>query len=390
MSKQFRCIVIGCGGIGSAAAYWLARRCGSEVLALEQFELGHHRGGSQDHSRVIRLIYHHEDYTRLTPSMFTAWEEVEAESAVKLVHLTGGISFAERGSAFEQDIEVYARAMDAAGIAYERVDGEEIRRQFPQFRFPRPVDALIQNKTGLVDAAKAVAAHLALARARGAAVMAQCPVRAIHRRNGHIEVVTDAGSFEAQRLVVTAGAWTNELLKSLGIALPLTVTLEQVTYYATPHLKEFSIGRFPVFIAHDRPVYYGFPVYGEVATKIGLDASGPAVDPRTRTFDPDPQREQVARQWLEERIPRFLGPKLYSKTCLYTMPPDRNFVVDVLPGEPRIAVCIGAGHAYKFASLLGKILSQLVLDGRSTEPIKPFTLQRPALTDPSFEPVFHI
>jgi sarcosine oxidase len=94
--------------------------------------------------------------------------------------------------------------------------------------------------------------------------------------------------------------------------------------------------------------------------------------------------------WLKDYIPNFLGPKLYTKTCLYDMPRDRNFVIDALPQHPQILVCCGAGHAYKFASLLGKILSELAIDGRAQYSIEPFTINRPAITDPNFQAVFHI
>jgi sarcosine oxidase len=176
----------------------------------------------------------------------------------------------------------------------------------------------------------------------------------------------------------------------LGLTLRITVTEEQVTYYATPNLKEFAIGRFPVFIWEgDEPVY-GFPVYGEVATKVGLDASGPEVDPDRRGYLPDPLREGRAEAWLKKYIPGFLGPILYTKTCQYAMPRDRRFVVDHLPGYPQIIVCVGAGHAYKFAALFGKILSELAMDGQTGYPIDPFTINRPAITDPGFPPSFRM
>ena len=133
-----------------------------------------------------------------------------------------------------------------------------------------------------------------------------------------------------------------------------------------------------------------FPVYGEAATKAAIDASGPPVTPDTRTYEADEEREQRVEAWLAKHIPGFLGPKLYTKTCLYAMPRDRNFVIDTVPEHPQIIICSGAGHAYKFASLLGKILSQMAIDGQTEYPIAPFTLQRPAITDPNYEAVFHI
>jgi len=390
MKTNYEYIVLGCGGIGSGTAYWLARRAGAEVLGLEQFELGHHQGGSQDHSRIIRLTYHHADYTRLTPHTYAAWATLEEESAVQIVTKTGSVELALMNSPHQREIDIYAAAMDAAHIPYERIDGAEVMRRYPQFSLEQEVDALIQADSGIADAAKGNAAHVATARYHGATILDCCPVQTIHPFEGGVEVVTEAGRFSCRRLIVTAGAWTDRVLANVGVNLGLTVTQEQVTYYATPNLRDFAIGVFPIFIWHGDDVIYGFPVYGEVATKAAIDASGPAVTTDTRTYDADPAREQRVETWLKQYIPGFLGPKLYTKTCLYDMPRDRNFVIDALPEHPQILVCVGAGHAYKFASLLGKILSELAIDGQTDYPIAPFTLQRPAITDPNFPPIFHI
>jgi len=202
-------------------------------------------------------------------------------------------------------------------------------------------------------------------------------------------VVTDHETFFADRVVITADAWTNNVLEGVGLRLPLTVTQEQVTYYATPNLKDFSPERFPVFMWHGKHNFYGFPVYGEVATKLGQHMGGHEVTAETRTFEPDPVRQERYRNFLSKHIPGFLGPELYTKTCLYTIPPDQNFIIDTLPEHPQISVAIGAGHAFKFASLIGRILSELALDGSSSFPIEPFTITRPAITDKTFQRSFH-
>jgi len=197
-------------------------------------------------------------------------------------------------------------------------------------------------------------------------------------------VETSTGSFTCRRLVVTSGAWTNQVLAGAGLYLPLTVTEEQVTYFATPNLRQFSPDRFPVWIWHGEHNFYGFPVYGEVATKAGQHIGGDAVTPATRKMQPNPRPYRNLVQFLEERIPGFLGPVLYTKPCLYTMPPDKGFVIDRLPEQPQITVAIGAGHSFKFASLIGQILSQLALDGESVFPIEAMRIDRPALSDPDF------
>ena len=390
MKTNYKYIVLGCGGIGSGTAYWLSRRAGADVLGLEQFELGHHHGGSQDFSRIIRLTYHHEDYTRLTPHTYTAWATLEEESAVQVVTNTGSIELATKDGLAQEDIETYARAMDAANIPYERFGADEVMRRYPQFKLEGEVDALWQADTGIADAIKGNAAHVGMARSYGATMLDHCGVESIHPFEGGVDVKTKDSTFTCEKLLITAGAWMDRVLAGVGVNLSITVTQEQVTYYATPNLKEFAVGNFPIFIWHGAELFYGFPIYGEVATKAAIDASGPAVTTDTRTYEPDKEREHRVEAWLTKHIPGFLGPRLYTKTCLYAMPRDRNFVIDTVPEHPQLIFCAGAGHAYKFASLLGKILSQLAIDGQTEYPIQPFTLQRPAITDPHYEAVFHI
>ncbi|MGH2615564.1 MAG: N-methyl-L-tryptophan oxidase [Thermomicrobiales bacterium] len=388
MRRAYEVIVVGCGGIGSAAAYWLARRIGSGVLAIEQFALGHDRGSSQDHSRIIRRSYHDPRYTALAAPAYELWGEIEAESGVPLVVTTGGLDFELLGTTGLKDLEHCAAAMAAQGIAFDELSAQDVMARWPQFRLPDEARGLYQADSGLIDAAKANAVHIALARRHGAEIRDRLPVRGIRPLPNGVEVVTDEGVFSADHLVLAAGAWTNSLLNHLGVDWPLTVTQEQVTYFATPYLREFAPDRFPIWIWRAPEEFYGFPIYGEVATKAGQDVGGEEVTAETRTFAPNlPTKERLIR-FLATYIPHFLGPELYTKTCLYTMPPDRHFVIDAVPGHPRVTVAVDAGHAFKFATLIGRILSQLAVDGDTEYPIQPFRADRPELTDPTFRPVF--
>jgi sarcosine oxidase len=381
-------IVVGCGGLGSAAAYWLSTRLGGGVLALEQFDLGHSNGSSQDHSRIIRRSYHDAIYTRLADDAYRLWRDVEQESGVGLVLRTGGLDLGRAGVTGPKDIRHCAASMAAEGVPFDELDAAEIMRRWPQFRLDDDVVGLFQAEAGIVDPGKANAVHVALARRNGAEIRTGVTVRALRSRRDSVEVVTDDGVLSAGRVVVAAGAWTNRLLDGLGLRWPLTVTQEQVTYFATPHLREFSPDRFPVWIWRAAEGFYGFPVYGEVATKAGQDAGGREVTAESRTFDPDTGMRDRLVGFLERTIPRFTGPELRTKTCLYTMPRDRHFVVDAVPGNDRITVVVDAGHAFKFATLLGRILSDLAIDGRSPHDLTAFSATRPALTDPGFEPAF--
>jgi sarcosine oxidase len=386
MKRAYEYVVVGVGGIGSAAAYRLAKAAGGEVLALEQFAIGHPHGASQDHSRIIRLSYHDPAYTALTPHTYTAWSEVEEESGVRLVVKTGGLDLAETDG---PTIDNYAGAMAAAGIPFDDLDADEAMRRFPQWRLRGPERVLYQAEAGLVDAGKAIAVHVALARRHGATVLDNTPVRAIRAVGDGVEVRTDDAVFHAGKLVVAADAWTNQVLAGVGVSLPLTITQEQVTYWATPNLRAFAPDRFPIWIWHGED-YYGFPVYGEVATKAGIDVGGETVTTETRTYEKNVRADARLRAFLDDRLPGYTGPELYTRTCLYTMPPDRNFTIDAVPGVPQVVVAQGAAHAFKFAALIGRILCDLAIDGRTPYPIGAFSLERVALTDPTFGLALHM
>ena len=282
--------------------------------------------------------------------------------------------------------------MRVADIPFEELSSQEVMERWPQFRLDDGVHTLYQADSGLVDAGKANAVHAALARSRGATLLENTPVRSIKPVSDGVEVTTDAGTFSGRRLIVAAGAWTNKVLKHVGAELPITLTQEQVTYYQTPSLRDFAPDRFPVWIWHGGPkdTFYGFPVYGEIATKAGQDAGGDEVTVETRTFEPNPDVSAKLRSFLERYIPGSLGPELYTKTCMYDMPPDRDFVIDTLLEYPQISVVIGAGHAFKFASLFGRIMSELATNGKTSYPIELFRIDRPALTDPFYKPELSI
>jgi sarcosine oxidase len=377
MRRDYEYIVLGLGGWGSAAAYWLSRRAGADVLGLEQFELGHVRGESQDHSRIIRLSYHTPEYVELAKHAYTAWREVERDSGEQLVLRTGGLDFAPRESAIP--LTNYSGSMDAAGVPYEHLDAAEIRRRWPQFTVTDDIHGLFQPESGIAMAARGNAAHVRMARAHGATLRDQAPVERIRPTEGEMEVVAGGVAYRCRRLVIAAGAWSNGALTHFGIHLPLRVTKEQVTYFATSHQADFQPDRFPIWIWMDDPCFYGIPAFGEAGPKAGQDAGGLETTADTRSFEPDQAALKRTVDFLGRYIPKALGPIIYTKTCLYTLTPDRDFVLDKLPDFPNVAVGIGGGHGYKFASLIGRILSELAIDGRTPRNIEPFRIDRAIL-----------
>lgn len=377
MRTDYDYIVLGLGGLGSGAAYWLSRAKGGDVLALDQFELGHVRGGSQDHSRIIRLSYSTPGYVRLARRAYATWAELEAEAGEPFVLKTGGLDLCHRVSAIP--LEPYMASLTEERVPFEHLDAAEIMRRWPQFQLSDDCHGIYQADGGIAMAARANAAHQRLARAHGATLRDQTPISGVREIGNEVEVIADGVAYRCRKLVVTAGAWAPNILQWLGTPLPLEVTQEQVTYFRSPHLEEFQPGRFPIWIWMDDPSFYGFPVFGEAATKIAQDAGGRTVTAETRSFEPDQENFARVETWARRYLPRALGPVLYTKTCLYTLTPDRDFVIDRIPGHENISIAICAGHAFKFASVIGRILSELSIDGRTPSDITPFAFDRPIL-----------
>jgi sarcosine oxidase len=376
-------IVVGLGAIGSGAAYWLSRRLGDRVLGLEQFELGHSNGAGQDHSRIIRLSYHRPDYIRLARRAYESWAAVEAESGTPIVTRTGGLDIGPREAAIP--LADYTSSMDAEGVPYEHLDGPEIGRRWPQWRLSDEHHGLFQADAGIADPNKGNAAHQRLARSNGATLLERSPVTRLRElAGGGIEVqLADGTLHRAPQVVLAADAWMNELLDSFDRRLPLTIIQAQVTYFAAPDPMRFAPDRFPVWIWMDDPSFYGFPTYGEAGPKAAEDVGGDEVTPATRTFDRNEVGYRRLTGFLERHLPEHVGPEIYTKTCLYTLTPDRDFVVDRLPDVPGVLVALGAAHAFKFASVLGRVLSELVVDGAtpSAGELERFTIDRPLLLE---------
>jgi sarcosine oxidase len=375
-------IVVGLGAIGSGAAYWLSRRLGDRVLGLEQFELGHTRGAGQDHSRIIRLSYHRSDYVRLARRAYATWAEVEAESGVRIVTTTGGLDVAPRQAAIP--LADYTNAMTEEGVPFEHLDGPEIVRRWPQWRLGDEHHGLFQADAGIADPNRANAAHQRLARAHGATLLEHSPVTRLRDAGGEVEVhLADGAIHRAAHIVLAVDAWTNELLEPFGRHLPLTILESQVTYFAAPDPQAFAPGRFPIWIWMDDPSFYGFPTYGENGPKAAEDVGGDEATPATRTFARNEASFARLTAFLERHLPGHVGPEIVTKTCLYTLTPDRDFVVDRLPDQPNVLVALGAAHAFKFASVLGRILSELVVDGgtASAGEIARFRIDRPILLE---------
>ena len=373
-TEHYDAIVLGVGGMGSAACYHLARR-GMRVLGLERFDIPHALGSSHGVNRIIRLAYYEDPrYVPLLRRAYALWRELEAGFGEQLLHVTGSID------ASAPDGEVFRgsqRSCEEHDLPHEVLTGAELNRRFPGFRLPADHLALVQPDGGFLLSERCIVAHVVAAQAAGAEVRARERLLGWEPIGDGVRVETDRGRYEAERLVVCAGAWVGELVPALaGLARPE----RQVLGWFQPRRPElFAPGRCPVFnLTVPEGRYYGFPVYGVPGFKVGrYHHRGEEVDPETMAREPEAIDEEILRAFTARYFPDAAGPTMALKTCLFTNTPDEHFVIDALPDHPRVIVASPcSGHGFKFCAVVGEVLADLVERGETAHDIGLFRLRR--------------
>lgn len=377
-------IVIGLGGMGSAAAYHLAAR-GRRVLGLERFGPAHDRGSSHGGSRITRQSYFEDPaYVPLLLRAYELWHRLARDAGRDVITLTGGVMVGRPDS---RTVDGSRRSAEQWGLAHEMLDAAELRRRFPTLA-PRPDEvALYEAAAGFVRPEETVLAHLELAAAHGAALRYRETVLGWESLpGGGVRVRTGTGSYEADQVVVCPGAWAPELLADLGV--PFTVE-RQVQYWFAPTggVTAFRPERHPIYIWEDAAgtQIYGFPAIDgpDGGAKVAFFRRGVVCTPETidRSVHDDEIRAMAAQ--AGDRLPDLPGSFLRAKTCLYTNTADEHFVIARHPGHPAVTVACGfSGHGFKFVPVVGEILADLALTGTTQHPVALFDPRR-VTADPS-------
>lgn len=372
--------VVGLGALGSATTYQLARR-GVDVVGFEQFELGHVRGASHDTSRIVRRAYELPEYVRLADAAYRDWADLQAFTGEHLLTVTGGVTLCPADAPVPASS--YLDSLRSVGCDFEELDAAALAQRFPAFSVADDVTAVFDPSAGIVHASRTVATLQLHARVAGAQLRPRCPVSALDDSGGDgVLLSTAAGPVHAGTVVLCTDAWTPKLLAPLGAAVPLRVMQEQVTYFAPSQPADFAPGRFPVWIWEGQNCFYGFPTYGEPTIKAARDVSEVLTDPDERTFVPSPDRLEQLRAFMAATVPGC-GPALRTVTCQYALTPDRDFVIDAVPGHPDLLLGLGAGHGFKFTPTFGRVLADLATTGASDEDLSLFRADRPALMAPA-------
>lgn len=373
-NSTYDAIVVGVGGMGSATAFELARR-GRRVLALEQFALGHDQGSSHGHTRIIRKAYYEDPaYVPLVQRAYQRWYDLEQHLGR---HLLTECSCLSIGRADSKLLAGVRASSEMHALPVEHLDASQLRRQFPAFRFGDEYSGVLERSAGFLYVEDCVQAHIQAARELGATILPDQPALSWDRDGSGVVVQTPTGRFHAQRLVLTAGPWAGRLMDRWG--QKLTVMRQVAFWLGTSQPAEFRRDVFPLYIC-DLPegYYYGFPMLGEWGPKVAQHYSAPELS------SPDEVDRQVSagdeeriRSFLRAHLPGVDGESRHASVCLYTLTPDRHFVLDVHPEHAQVVLAAGfSGHGFKFASVVGEVLADLAEKGKTEWPIDLFRLTR--------------
>jgi sarcosine oxidase len=379
MTRSYDVIVVGLGGMGSAAAYHLARR-GQRVLGLERFTPAHDRGSSHGRSRVIRQAYFEDPaYVPLVLRAYELWREAERASGADLLLITGALMIGA------PDSEVVAGSLRSArewSLDHELLDAADLRRRFPMFAPTPNIVALYEGRAGVVRPEAAVEAHLALATEAGADLRFEEPIVAWEADSSGdgVTVTTGRGIERAGRLVVCPGAWAPELLAGLGVPLMVERQL-QFWFQPSGDPDLFRPGRYPVWVwdggGDGQP--YGLPAIDgpDGGAKVAWFRRGRQCTPDTLDRNVTATEIGEMAETLRARVPLLPGRFLRAVACMYTNTPDQHFVVAPHPARPQVVVACGfSGHGFKFAPVIGEVLADLAITGTTAHPIGLFDPRR--------------
>ena len=366
-------IVVGLGAMGSAAAYQLTRR-GQKVLGLDRFHPPHTNGSSHGLSRIIREAYfEHPLYVPLVQRAYQAWAELEQRSGRRLLTVTGGLMIGRPDGTLVAGAR--RSAVDHA-LPYEELSAKQIRQRFPAFHLATDEVGLLEPRAGVLNPEECIRASLEQARLGGAELRFGETVTGWGVKDGVASARTERDTYHARHLILAAGSWMAGPLPKTGLGL--AVERQVLFWFASTRAGGLGPGEFPIFIwewAPDRFIY-GFPDLGD-GVKVARHHEGEPADPDRPRRAMDASEEEGVRKVLSGRLPEANGPLLQSAVCLYTNSPDGHFTLGPHPEFPQVfLVSPCSGHGFKFASVIGEIVADLVTSGTTTFDLSPFRVGR--------------
>ena len=355
-------IVLGLGGMGSAAISHVARR-GHSVIGIEQFGPNHANGSSHGETRIIREAYFESpDYVPLLQRAYTLWRELESISGQDLMTICGGLNIGTIESGF---VAGSTRSARQYGLTVEEMDAAEVGRRFPGYQLPDSLVALFDPAGGFLRPERCVQAHLDLAAKHGARLLFDTKVSSWDSNEHVVTVHTTNGDFTGDRLIIAAGPWSREVIS--GWEAPLEVWRIPNVHFDSTRPELFAPEQCPVFLLEvPEGHFYGFPALPGQGVKLGRHDVGRVCTPATIDRVVTQDEIDMLRNVLDTYMPGASGPVDRTLTCMYTNTPDTHFVIDHHPSATNVVIGCGfSGHGFKFASAVGEALADLALDGAS-------------------------
>ncbi|WP_166830074.1 N-methyl-L-tryptophan oxidase [Thalassoroseus pseudoceratinae] len=368
MPQTYDAIVLGVGGVGSAALYQLASR-GLRVLGIDRFGIAHDQGSSHGETRVIRQAYfEHPDYVPLLRHAYRLWDQLEKEAESELFHRVGLMLC---GPADGEAIPGVKLAAERYGVDIETLSMTDAQKRFRGFQFPEETEVIFEPDAGFLEVENCVRTHIELAKQKGAQLRVGESVKGWQSEsNSSVRVTTTTGEYHAGSLIISAGAWASEWLNALEI--PLTVLRKVMLWFAVQTAEYDEIQRTPVFY-FERPdgTFFAPPCSdGQTIRLVKHDGGETVTNPLTVDRDLKPNDVKPLVKFVRETLPGLDPLPTRHGVCLYTMSPDGHFLVDRHPDHEKVVFAAGlSGHGFKFASVLGAALVDLAIDGKTDLPI---------------------
>ena len=350
-----RVVVVGGGAMGLSTA-WALTKAGATPVVLERFERGHTRGASHGATRNFNDAYVQDHYLDLLVRAKELWADLSTASDEPMLRLHGLLTRGRDAHLAAVHAKHAERGIDSALL-----DATEASGRWPGLRFDGPV--LHSRSAGVARAADALLELERRITAAGGSVRWSTPVASVDP-SGQV-TLADGGVVEGDAVVVTAGAWSSQLVPF--DLPPLTVTEEHPAHFQAripddwPSFNHLLDDAWPADV-------YGMPTPGE-GVKVGFHHVGYAVDPDDRRHGMHtlPRLREYVREWMPGLDPDTAVPI----SCTYTSTVSEDFVLD-----RRGVVTVGAGfagHGFKFVPAVGEVLARLATDS-SFRAAKPFRL----------------
>ncbi|XP_027481270.1 peroxisomal sarcosine oxidase isoform X1 [Zalophus californianus] len=376
----FDAIVIGAGIQGCFTAYHLAKHR-KRVILLEQFFLPHSRGSSHGQSRIIRRAYPEDFYTQMMDECYRIWAQLEREAGTQLHRQTGLLLLGMRENS---ELKTIQATLSRQGVEHQCLSAEELKQRFPNVRLAGGEVGLLDKSGGLLYADRALRALQDAIRRLGGLVRDEEKVMEI-RPGRPVTVRSTSRSYQAKSLIITAGPWTNRLLRPLGIELPLQTLRINVCYWREKVPGSYGVSQaFPCFLGLGLSLaphhIYGLPSGEYPGLMKVCYHHGNSADPEERDCPEalsDTQDIQILSRFVRDHLPD-LEPKLaILERCLYTNTPDGHFVLDCHPKYDNIVIGAGfSGHGFKLSPVVGKILYELSMKLTPSYDLTPFRMSR--------------